>query len=265
MQTVSIIASPSAPHQVAHAYAMKSGLGRIGVRAEIVSRPYEAAVSPIVACWGWRNGKQLQSAGKQVLVMERGYLGDRFSWTSLGWNGLNRRALMPELDDGGARFRRYHGNLLGDRDGKGDYVLLIGQVPGDAALNGKDLAPWYRDTLHKSEHIYQLPVRFRPHPRARAGAYPKEIRQHNGELSEAIAGARAVVTYNSNTAVEAVIAGKSAVAMDEGSMAWDVTSHLLGSDYSGDRMNWAHRLAWKQWQLKEIEDGSALSHVWRLL
>jgi hypothetical protein len=45
----------------------------------------------------------------------------------------------------------------------------------------------------------------------------------DGELADALSGAAVVVTYNSNTGVDALLAGKSVTAADKGSMIWGVT------------------------------------------
>ncbi len=56
----------------------------------------------------------------------------------------------------------------------------------------------------------------------------------------ALAGARAVITFNSNTGVEAVLAGKPTVAIDEGSMAWPVTAHeIIDYPKEPNRLTWA--------------------------
>jgi hypothetical protein len=68
-----------------------------------------------------------------------------------------------------------------------------------------------------------------------------------GGLSDALAGAELVVTYNSNTAVDALLAGKLIHAEDEGSMAWGWK----------DRAEWAARLAWRQFSMDEIRSGFA--------
>lgn len=59
-------------------------------------------------------------------MLERGYIGDRKQWLSLGWNGLNNRATFAEVDDGGARFRRYFDGMLKTPQEGGRYVLLVG-------------------------------------------------------------------------------------------------------------------------------------------
>jgi hypothetical protein len=245
--------SQRAPHQVAHAEALTEGLKRHGVLGEFRN---------VVACWGWRSGARHYRAGRDVLVLERGYIGDRFAWTSIGWNGLNGRATFPNYpDDGGARFRRVRGPMERWRAG-GDCVLLIGQVHGDAALQGRNLGGWYADTARAAADVYGLPVLFRPHPlevrrigvvRTVAGT-----EQDTGPLEVALSRAAVVVTWNSNTGVDALLAGKLTVAHDAGAMAWPVCGHRLGDPGSGDREAWAHALAWKQWSMDEIRSGEAL-------
>lgn len=256
---ISILAANTSRHQVDHAKWIAKGLALHGHEA-VITHSVHTCNSDYVVCWGWRNGSAIAARGRQVLVMERGYIGDRFLWTSLGWNGLNARAVMPCINDN-TRFSQHHEKLMQPWCVGGDYILLIGQVPGDAALGGRNLSNWYLDTARALESHYGAPVLFRPHPRANPGAYPRGLTHATGSLAEALARARVVVTYNSNTAVEAVLAGKPTLALDKGSMAWDVTGHSMGIHFMGDRQVWASQLAWKQWLPHEIEDGSALAHL----
>lgn len=229
------------PHQLAHAQAMREGLARHGVKRN----PH------FVAVWGWRAGLAYRNAGREVLVLERGYLGDRFAWTSIGWNGLNGRATFPEYaDDGGARFRSM-GLSLADMRSGGDYVLIAGQVPGDAALAGRNLQPWYEQ---QARNDWGLPVKFRPHPLAHKRGPVRPVAgaaMDRSPLPEALRGAARVITFNSNTGVDALVAGVPATCDDAGSMIHGVT----------DRERWAHALAWKQWSLAEIRSGVALEGV----
>jgi hypothetical protein len=80
-------------------------------------------------------------------------------------------------------------------------------------------------------------------------------------LSDDLKAARFVVTWNSNTAVEAILSGIPAVARDEGSMAWDVAGHSLSVPPRINRMAWAHALAWKQWGKAEMMSGYCWEHV----
>lgn len=230
---------------------MLAGIEAHGLQARILQR-HEPRAGETVVCWGWRGGQHYHDAGCRVLVMERGYIGDRFAWTSLGWNGLNNRGTMPDPpDDGGARFKEHHAGLLQPMQPGGEYVLLCGQVPGDMSLQGADLYPWYVERAEYWRARGKL-VLFRPHPLAhlRGPVRPLPgVPMLNGELSDALAGAELVETFNSNTAVDALLAGKLISVADCGSMAWD----------GGDRERWAHRLAWRQFTMDEIRSGFAWS------
>lgn len=259
-----IVAGPSS-HQQEAKNALVAGLESRGVPTLVYDRC--AAVPDAVkqvACWGWHGGAGLRRAGHDVLVMERGYIGDRFSWTSLGWNGLNGRADAPTPVDG-RRFWHHFGHQLRPWNPRGDYVLLIGQVPGDAALNGRSLLSWYEEAARNAHDVFGLPVRFRPHPQAIMRNFAENVRgapRIDDPLTTALDRARAVITWNSNTAVEAILAGKPTIAVDAGSMAWAVASHQIVDDpKEPDRVTWASHLAWRQWTLDEIRSGLALEVV----
>jgi hypothetical protein len=83
-------------------------------------------------------------------------------------------------------------------------------------------------------------------------------------LTEDLKDAHCVVTWNSNSAVEAAILGKPVFAFDEGSMAWEIANKtLLDVDTPNypDRKQWAHNLAYSQWTLSEIGNGEAWRHL----
>jgi len=258
---IAIVASPGARHQVSHASALKAGLKRHGIDAQIVNT-HNAARSETVACWGWRTCAVHRASGRQVLVMERGYIGDRFAWTSLGWNGLNGRATFGRREDGGERFRAHHAGLMKPWRAGGSYVLIAGQVPGDAALAGRCLRGWYEQQAQRAA-AYGLPVKFRAHPLAYRRGGVSDVpgaESIGGELADNLQRAALVITYNSNTAVESILAGVPTVAVDAGSMAWDVALPDLPKSLAvpePDRLTWAHRLAWNQFTLAEIESGFA--------
>jgi hypothetical protein len=222
----------------------------------------------VVACWGWRNGEFLRANGKRVLVMERGYVGDRFVWTSLGWDGLNGRARFPDIYGGGARWRRLFSDMVRPRTPGGEYCLVLGQVPGDASVLGVDMEGWYDSASRRLRALYGKPVYFRPHPVAEqrgvsAGASKfRGMRVKRGSLTAALAGACAVAAYNSNSLTDAALAGVCILAGDGGAMAWPVAGRGLDSfPKLRSRSAWMNRLAWCQWRDEEIESGKAWEAV----
>lgn len=262
MADLTVIAKPGAVHQVTHQMAMAAGARKHGLTV-IEQASITHVSTQVVACWGWRTGRQLHERGHEVLLMERGYLGDRFAWTSLGWNGLNGRANFATREDGGDRFRKHFSDLLKPWNPEGRYVLLVGQVPGDMSLQGRDLAPWYAEQAAKAAAEYHLPVMFRPHPVAVSRGQARHVpgtQMLQGDLHGALAAAAVVITFNSNTGVDALLAGKPTTSHDCGSMVWEETNQLAGASDPG-REAWAARLAWCQWTIDELRSGEAWSFV----
>lgn len=248
-------------HQPQWGTAFATGLKRHGVNASI-TRTYFP--SDLLVVWGVRRPSEMnkqRSIPGQICVLERGYLGDRFKWTSVSFGGkLNGRGEFRGTSDDPLRFNRHHANLLKPwQERREKIALLIGQVPGDMSLAGANMPLWYSLTARQLvEAGYK--VLFREHPRAVEQWMRMKVTDtipSTGTLAEALAGASLCVTYNSNTAVEAVLAGVPTISSDIGSMAWEVTSHDVNDDpVMPDRLPWAARLAWKQWTEAEMRSGS---------
>lgn len=256
-----VMASENSAHQKAHQLAMIEGLRANGIAA-IASPNRAVANTDLIVCWGWRIAEPLVRAGKKVLIMERGYIGDRFKYSSLAWNGLNGYGRFAEIDDGGKRFSEVAELKPWKQDG--DFVLVMGQVPGDQSLKGKSLIPWYEKVINEASTHYDMPVFFRAHPLAyKRGTFPppRGAGVVNCSLELALEKAAVVVTFNSNSGVDAAISGTPVVAYDEGSMAWPVSTHNVLEISRPCRENWAYKLAWKQWTIEEIKSGLALSYL----
>lgn len=216
--------------------------------------------------WGTRYLDDLDGRYQNVVVMERGYFRDRMRYYSLGLNGLNGRADFKNADSPPDRWQQHGVRVEPWRTG-GDYLLLMAQVPGDMATKGVDLASWYRYMVEVVPMETSMPLRFRPHPAA-PGNYPRdlgiEIDPVEQPLADALAGAAGVITYNSNSAVDAVLAGVPAYAEDEGSMAWDVAAWSIKELINFEpveRLQWAFNLAYAQWSTEEIMNGAAWAHL----
>ena len=237
----------SADHHKAHSGPMAEGLKRHGV--DVVFYQGSPPLCDFVVTWGWARARSIR---QPVLVMERGYLGDRLKvWTSLGWNGLNGRAIWNKPGDDGERAKVNFGHLLKDWNQRNGYALLLGQVAGDQSIAGVNMTKWY-DQAKRAMRDRGYDVKFRPHPNNRPCR----------PIEEDFAGAACAVTYNSNSGVLAVLAGIPTIACDIGSMAWPVAAHGLEADLTRpDRRDWITALSWKQWTVEEIASGLAWEHV----
>lgn len=229
-------------HQRRYADLFRQGMAKHGVEE---TTPAQA---DLVVLWGVHNRaaiEQCKRQGKDYLVMERGYLGNRQEWISLGFNGLNNRAEFVTGDT-----PRPDWPVKPWRD-DGEHVLVIGQVPGDAACKAHGYAQWRRD-IDRQAKCYGLPVKFREHP---------DIRRSKTTLEQDLAGAAVCVTFNSNSGVIACMEGVPTVTHDIGAMAWDVTSHRVGYHATPDRTDWLKWISQCQFHIDEIADGTAWAHL----
>jgi hypothetical protein len=242
-----------------HLKDFASGLRRHGLEPRILNR-HNPEPCDVSVTWGVKNAAAAQS-GRRHLVLERGYVGNRFHWTSVGWDGLNGRADFCNAHCSDDRWRKHFAGVMKPWRAKPDgYVLIMGQVPHDASLRGLDIERWYRDAVCKLSRT-GIPVRFRTHPQALRIAAVAHL-ELSGTLEAAIEGASWVVTYNSNSAIDAILHGVPAVACDVGSMAWPVTGRKVDeAPMRPDRRQWAANLAYAQWSPDELRNGEAWDHI----
>src|SRR5690606_3610598 len=155
--------------------------------------------------WGVRN-KTAPRHCKHLLVAERAYLGDRFEWVSLGWDGWNGRADFCNQDVPDDRWRKYSSEQM-QQASSGVGVLLCGLVGGDAALAGVSCAKWGAEVGNQL-YLLGVPWVYRAHPeslkRGQAQPWPSDPRP----MERALAECDSVITYNSNVGVLAAMAGK---------------------------------------------------------
>jgi hypothetical protein len=249
MRRIATVTNPHLPHQSRWCGAMADGIRRHGLTVDVCTEGAGLPDCDAVVCWGWRIGKMFVGRGYQTLVLECGYIGDRLQWTSAGWNGLNGRASFPAPPPGADRFRSNFDALLQPWDEcPSGYALIMGQVPGDQSIAGLDVERWKAD-LQAAFSAKGMLCRFRPHPLDR----PSE-----NTLAGDLEDAAIVATWNSNSGVDAALAGKPVLAMDRGSMAWDIASHSIeDGPVRPCREAWAERLAWSQWTHHEMTSGAA--------
>lgn len=208
----------------------------------------------------WPRGeviKQHREAGVDVVVLETGYInrGDGYdNHYAAGLNGLNGRADFRNDDSPSDRWEKLGVELKPWRT-EGRHLLLCGQVPQDASVDHIDIQEWL---LHISG-LFTKPVIYRPHPLG-----PQDMlsncKPSRGSLDDDLKDCWAVITFNSNVAVEAIIKGVPAFAFDEGSMAWDVANQIQNPP---DRTQWAHNLAYTQWTPDEMRSGETWKHLFR--
>lgn len=202
----------------------------------------------------------------KTLVLETGYV-NRGSGPdnhyAAGWDGLNGRAdfnnknvpddraqLLPELKP----WRE-----------SGESVVLCGQIPWDASVDHTNHLKWLIETAAVLQMITKRPIVFRPHPLYQMPNLTDCV-YSTGPIEEVLKTAHCVVTFNSNSGVDAVVNGVPVFAFDVGSMVYPVANKLwtkLEDPSMPDRTEWYSKLAYCQWTPKEMSEGLAWKHLTR--
>ena len=222
----------------------------------------------LAVVWGMRNEKVIarqKDAGADFLVLEQGYFGGRARFTAAGFGGLNGRSDFLNAGAPPDRWKK-HGRGLDAWKPGAEQVLLIGQLAGDAATAEWKMPEVYGQMVIELRKHTDLPIAWRPHPLDPHRPAPAGARMATGTLREALRKSTCAVMLNSNAGVDAVLAGCPVIAVDAGSMAWDVAGHQLADvadPPTPDRAGWAYSLAYCQWNNEEMAAGDAWEHLRR--
>jgi hypothetical protein len=197
--------------------------------------------------------------GLDVIVLETGYInrgdGEQHHYAA-GYNGLNGRADFRNANSPSDRAEKLSVTLQPWRK-NGGHILLCGQVPWDASVDHISFKAWLSTTRETLAQTTKRPVRFRPHP---------QIAKPDMSLEEDLEDCWAVVTFNSNTAVDAAIRGVPVFADDAGSMAYPIANKdisQIDAPHTPERNQWLNDLAFAQWTPEEMRQGLAWAHLSR--
>lgn len=210
--------------------------------------------------------RQQRSKNKDVIVLETGYInrGDGLTHHyAAGFNGLNGRADFRNRGMPDDRLKLLNVELKPwRRDGK--HILLCGQVPWDASVDMcQDYPGWLQFIAGQLRYHSKREVRFRPHPLGNVG--PLEGCTYSTvPIAEDFKDCWAVVTFNSNSSIEALMEGIPIFTFDVGAMAKDITNHWI-QDIERPSMHAREQffadLAYCQWTPEEMKSGAAWKHL----
>ncbi len=146
-------------------------------------------------------------------------------------------------------------------------VIVCGQLLRDTQVQYVDHRAWCRETVDYFDKL-GVPVLFRPHPRAGAeddytvDAKYVDIRP----IDDVLNFARCFVSYNSTSAVDAIVHGVPVMVGDPSSIAWNMGVQGLAHPDSliyPKRRPWLSGLGYSQWGLQEMRDGLPWKHLTR--
>lgn len=146
-------------------------------------------------------------------------------------------------------------------------VVVCGQLLRDTQVQDVDHKGWCRESVKFFEEL-GVPVMFRPHPKADPGDdYGVEARYYDTRpIEEILRVARCFVTWNSTSAVDALIHGVPVMVCDKSSISYSMgVNELTHPDnlIFPRRRPWLAGLGYSQWGLQEMRDGLPWKHLMR--
>ena len=247
MDSVAIHCNPSVAWQAKRAPQMLAGLKALGIPAHITTNRQRESLNAIILGTTFFRGVECCAPEGDTLLVDRASVGDP-DYVQLVWNGHGRRGDHKVPERRHDRWQKMKVPMY-PWQGCGNKVVLCGQTETYSPHYGH-LIDWYAEMAPHATH-------FRHHP---AGGNPTDLPSH---LDWSDVGM--VIVLNSSVGVESVLNGIPTVTMDEGSLAWEVTSHQPGTFYTPDRTEWCQWLAWTQWHWDEIEAGLPIRHLFEEL
>lgn len=236
------------------ALAMQEGLKKHGILVQITNTVKPA---DLTICWGMNEARK---ASGDYLLMERAYLGDRYRWISLGYNGLNGYGDFCNKNSSSDRWEKYW--KMEDWS-SGEYILITTQIPGDNSIKGLNIN---YQKIADSLRFLEKPIHLRTHPMRpqKWNVNGVVFADHTIPIEQAVKNAYAVVTVNSNSGVDAIMKGTPVLNYNDRSMVWDLAmkkpEELLNPS-TPDRSQWGYDIAYAQWLPEEISNGEAWEHL----
>lgn len=158
---------------------------------------------------------------------------------------------------------------------EGDHILICCQNLNDASLFGLHYTWWLDNTIHHLLKRTKRKIIVRDHPENKTKlldflnrsfmSHTKQVEyQNTGTIQEALKGAHCVVNYSSGSSIDAILEGIPVIPGTEYNFVWDISSHSLDDIENpklGNREQLLYDLAYSQWSVEEIENGTAWNHL----
>ena len=150
--------------------------------------------------------KRCWADGRQFYFMDSGYFGNQVSsrnrnglklWHRIVPNNLQHTEIIPRPDD---RWQRLKISICAPKI-SGDKIIIAAPDEKPCRFYGIDQQQWINDTVLKLKQYTDRPIEIRQRNKSRIE------RTHSDTLEQALIGAHALVTFNSNAATEAAILG----------------------------------------------------------
>jgi hypothetical protein len=246
--------------------------------------------------------QSIQKNARHVVYVETPLLGrvinkkNNYSYYRVGVDGfLNNDGIFyqeDKVDPSRINLLRNNGleikNFVNWKNNQLGNILVLLQLPGDASLRGQRHSEWFIETIEKIRKKTNRTIAVRFHPamsdKGRAEFFSEigdlifknyaNIVWSNGletSLEEEFNSTGICVSYTSGSCIDAVLAGVPVISMDEGNLAYPISSRRI-DDLDSPRLatheeikKWLDCLANSQWNEQEMITGQVWNHLWPIL
>lgn len=239
--------------------------------------------------------KFVLNSNKPFLVCEEGAMRQLPSYKRWGWtsykNGIGNFNNDNVDNSRWIKIQKETGIRFAEWNSLGDNILIMGQLEGDSALiemydaGYKTFDNYIIEQIKIIRQYTDRPIVVRPHPVGAKTFYKLEealnkkynrvsvSKNYNSTttlnggkgLEEDLKDAYCVITYSSNSAVEAVEKGIPIFTLSPTSTAYDVghtdLSQIENLDYNKDISTWCNKLSYTIWNDSEIANGTMWEHL----
>ena len=225
--------------------------------------------------------ERFKSANKPVIVLEVGAIKRNATWRC-GINGITGDAYHGPTGNADDRFKQFGLELKPWRQQSG-HIVICGQHDDSAQWqthNNTSVAKWIYDTVESwRAHDTQSTFIIRPHPRNKFSwtelgppdrlgwstiKYPNKVQNtyDDFDFEKVLEDAKLVINYNSNPAIEAVLAGVP-IMTHESSRCWPVANPIEYTEQYAkpERQQWANDLCYTEWTEQEILTGLPFKRI----
>lgn len=215
---------------------------------------------------------------KYSIIIEQGFL-NRKNYRSIGINGFSGLSKIKPINCPNDRFKLLNINVDNMKINKNGYILFCGQLPWDTQVQDINYNIYINDIFKKIKKITNKKIVFRYHPLYHSNnkknkfkiTLPDYIKvDNNKDINNSFRESYIIISYNSNSLVEAIIKGIPIIALNKMSIVYELSNKLddLNNIILPKRDNVMQKLyniSYMQYNLKELENGTAFTYIKKLL
>ena len=205
---------------------------------------------------------------KKVIVLEVGALFRGTTW-KVGIDGINRDAIFPDGNNNSDRAEQL-GLKLKPWNTNGSKIIICTQHDKSQQWEGMPpIQQFVVDMIRGVQVWTDKEIVVRPHPRCKLNIpgievqAPKQIPGTYDDFDLQFEDVYAVINWSSNPATQAVMNGIP-VFTGQSSLAWDMSIKSLtniNNPLLPDREQWLNNLAYTEWSVPEISQGTPIKHL----